>query len=103
MISSLVVRFARKHTSIASLVRFLSGELKCSEESLTQALKGKFPNAEKIEVNDISGGCGQMFQVSVVCSSFKDKSYVQQHRMVNDALKEQIKSMHALRIQTSQP
>lgn len=46
------------------------------------------------------GGCGSMYQVEVVSSSFKDLSMVKQHRMVNDALKEEIKGMHGIRLTT---
>uniref|UniRef100_A0A8C4MA71 BolA-like protein 3 n=2 Tax=Equus TaxID=9789 RepID=A0A8C4MA71_EQUAS len=74
------------------------GELK-----VTQILKEKFPRATVIKVTDISGGCGAMYEIQIESEEFKEKRTVQQHRMVNQALKEEIKGMHGLRIFTSVP
>ncbi|XP_014444379.1 bolA-like protein 3 [Tupaia chinensis] len=74
------------------------GELK-----VTQVLKEKFPRATAIQVTDISGGCGAMYEIKIESDDFKEKRTVQQHQMVNQALKEEIKGMHGLRIFTSVP
>ncbi|KAM9585450.1 bolA-like protein 3 [Trichechus inunguis] len=74
------------------------GELK-----VTQILKEKFPGATAIKVTDISGGCGAMYEIQIESEDFKEKRTVQQHQMVNQALKEEIKEMHGLRIFTSVP
>nr|XP_030733474.1 bolA-like protein 3 isoform X2 [Globicephala melas] len=74
------------------------GELK-----VTQILKEKFPQATAIKVTDISGGCGAMYEIQIESEEFKEKRTVQQHQMVNQALKEEIKGMHGLRIFTSVP
>ncbi|EDL91139.1 similar to BolA domain-containing protein like (11.4 kD) (1P25) (predicted) [Rattus norvegicus] len=74
------------------------GELK-----VTQVLKEKFPRATAIQVTDISGGCGAMYEIKIESEEFKAKRMVQQHQMVNQALKEEIKGMHGLRIFTSVP
>ncbi|GAB1290982.1 BolA-like protein 3 [Apodemus speciosus] len=74
------------------------GELK-----VTQVLKEKFPRATVIQVTDISGGCGAMYEIKIESEEFKEKRAVQQHQMVNQALKEEIKDMHGLRIFTSVP
>lgn len=73
------------------------------EAKLKNILKEKFPKARTIDVADISGGCGAMFEISVTAPDFKGLTMVKQHRMVNEALKEQIKDMHGLRIHTSVP
>ncbi|XP_056670681.1 bolA-like protein 3 isoform X2 [Monodelphis domestica] len=75
-----------------------SGELR-----VTQVLQEKFPRAAAIRVTDISGGCGAMYEIHIESEEFKDKRTVQQHQMVNQALKEEIKGMHGLRIFTSIP
>ncbi|XP_074051262.1 bolA-like protein 3 [Macrotis lagotis] len=75
-----------------------SGELK-----VRNVLKEKFPRASTIKVTDISGGCGAMYEIHIESEEFKDKRTVQQHQMVNKALKEEIKEMHGLRIFTSVP
>ncbi|XP_027711403.1 bolA-like protein 3 isoform X1 [Vombatus ursinus] len=75
-----------------------SGELK-----VTQILKEKFPQATNIKVTDISGGCGSMYEIHIESEEFEDKRILQQHQMVNKALKDEIKEMHGLRIFTSVP
>ncbi|XP_076990714.1 bolA-like protein 3 isoform X2 [Tamandua tetradactyla] len=74
------------------------GELK-----VTRILKEKFPRATAVKVTDISGGCGAMYEIKIESEEFKEKRTVQQHQMVNQALKEEIKGMHGLRIFTSVP
>ncbi|XP_011836094.1 PREDICTED: bolA-like protein 3 isoform X1 [Mandrillus leucophaeus] len=73
------------------------------ELRVTQILKEKFPRATAIKVTDISGGCGAMYEIKIESEEFKEKRTVQQHQMVNQALKEEIKEMHGLRIFTSVP
>jgi len=73
------------------------GELK-----LINLLRNKFPNAKTIEVNDISGGCGSMYEVFVETNEFKNIRKVKQHQMVNQVLEAEIKNnMHGLRIYTA--
>ncbi|XP_009074638.1 PREDICTED: bolA-like protein 3, partial [Acanthisitta chloris] len=59
--------------------------------------------ASAIRVVDISGGCGAMYEVHIESEEFREKRTVQQHQMVNQALSEEIKHMHGLRIFTSTP
>jgi len=47
------------------------------------------------EVIDTSGGCGQSFDVVIVSPLFGGKGLLQRHRLVNDALKEEISQIHA--------
>ena len=53
-----------------------------------------------VTVEDISGGCGSFYKVTVVSSAFAGKSLVQQHRLVNDVLKEEIALMHGITVIT---
>ncbi|XP_026718806.1 methylcytosine dioxygenase TET3-like [Athene cunicularia] len=48
-------------------------------------------------------GCGAMYEIHIESEDFREKRTVQQHQMVNQALSEEIKSMHGLRIFTSTP
>ncbi|CAD7673711.1 unnamed protein product [Nyctereutes procyonoides] len=73
------------HCAQGLFVSQTEGELK-----VTRILKENFPGATAIQVTDISG-------------EFKEKRTIQQHQMINQALKEEIKSMHRLRIFTSNP
>ncbi|BES93745.1 BolA-like protein [Nesidiocoris tenuis] len=80
--------------------RFLCSQSN-AEEKLKSILKTSFPEAKSVEVVDVSGGCGAMYEIYVEAPQFKGLSIVKQHRLVTNALKEEIKDMHGLRIQTS--
>ena len=71
-----------------------------AEIHLINTLKEKFPSATDIAVQDISGGCGAMYEVFVESPDFKGMRLVKQHQMVTEALKGEIKDMHGLRIST---
>lgn len=66
-------------------------------------LRQNFPNAVTISVEDTSGGCGAMFNVSVETEEFKGLSVMKQHRMVYDLLQEQLKAIHGIHLQTKVP
>ncbi|KAM6943244.1 bolA-like protein 3 [Xenentodon cancila] len=73
------------------------------EVRIADVLKEKFPLASSVRVVDISGGCGAMYEIHIESSEFKGKRTVQQHQLVNQALKEEIQGMHGLRIFTDVP
>eukprot|EP00735_Rhodelphis_limneticus_P011852 TRINITY_DN5006_c0_g1::TRINITY_DN5006_c0_g1_i1::g.24885::m.24885 TRINITY_DN5006_c0_g1::TRINITY_DN5006_c0_g1_i1::g.24885 ORF type:complete len:124 (-),score=-8.74,sp/P39724/BOL3_YEAST/53.62/4e-20,BolA/PF01722.13/3.4e-18 TRINITY_DN5006_c0_g1_i1:177-548(-) len=54
-------------------------------------------------VEDMSGGCGTMFSITIESPLFKGKSLVAQHRMVNEILKDDIKKWHGLTLKTAAP
>ncbi|KAJ9601317.1 hypothetical protein L9F63_000539 [Diploptera punctata] len=74
-----------------------------AEKRVKDILQNRFPQAKTIDVVDISGGCGAMFEIVIESQDFKGLSTVKQHRLINEALKEEIKDMHGLRIHTSVP
>jgi stress-induced morphogen len=53
-----------------------------------------------VTVEDISGGCGSFFKVTVVSKEFEGKSLLQQHRLVNDILADEIRQLHGVTIVT---
>merc|ERR1712183_8306 len=55
------------------------------------------------EVRDISGGCGASYEVFVCAEDFRGKRMLQQHRLVQHILKDEMKDIHALRINTEVP
>uniref|UniRef100_A0A3Q2XBV1 BolA-like protein 3 n=1 Tax=Hippocampus comes TaxID=109280 RepID=A0A3Q2XBV1_HIPCM len=73
------------------------------EIRIANVLKEKFPLASSLKVVDISGGCGAMYEVHIESSEFSGKRTVQQHQLVNQALKDEIQEMHGLRIFTDIP
>ncbi|MPC25785.1 bolA-like protein 3 [Portunus trituberculatus] len=70
---------------------------------LMTLLKDRFPQATAVEVEDISGGCGAMYEVWVEAPDFKGLSRVKQHKLITETLKAEIQDMHGLRITTTLP
>ncbi|RMZ67873.1 Altered inheritance of mitochondria 1 [Pyrenophora seminiperda CCB06] len=54
----------------------------------------------KLEVQDISGGCGSMYAIEVESPKFKGLTVIKQHKMVNEVLKEEIKGWHGVQLRT---
>ncbi|KAF2274842.1 bola-like protein [Westerdykella ornata] len=52
-------------------------------------------DATYVEIEDMSGGCGQMFQAIIVSPQFAKKTTLARHRLVNGILKEEIAAIHA--------
>ncbi|KAK8586713.1 hypothetical protein V6N13_085737 [Hibiscus sabdariffa] len=63
------------------------------ESSLTSKLKPLH-----LEVIDTSGGCGASFLIEIVSEQFEGKRLLERHRIVNAALEEEMKEIHALSI-----
>ncbi|KOC64132.1 BolA-like protein 3 [Habropoda laboriosa] len=74
-----------------------------AEQKMTSILRNKFPKANLIEVSDVSDGCGAIFEINVIAPEFKGLNTIKQHRLINEALKEEIKDMHGVRIYTAVP
>jgi len=56
-----------------------------------------------MEVEDNSSGCGDNYSVLIVSREFEGKTTLARHRMVNDALKEQLPGIHAFTQKTLTP
>ncbi|KAI5362336.1 Putative BolA protein [Septoria linicola] len=57
----------------------------------------------KLEVQDISGGCGSMYALDIVSEQFKGLPVIKQHRLVNKVLGEEIKKWHGVQLKTKAP
>ena len=70
-------------------------------ERLESLLRGAFPDAHELRVEDHTGG-GDHFQVTVASTRFAGLSLLDQHRLVNEALAEPLRdgTIHELRIKT---
>ncbi|XP_059210490.1 bolA-like protein 3 [Centropristis striata] len=104
-LSSAVVsalRVLRTNQVVVSGQRCLSTQTE-GETRIVNVLKEKFPLASSLKVVDISGGCGAMYEIHIESCEFKGKRTIQQHQLVNQALKEEIQGMHGLRIFTDVP
>ena len=73
------------------------------EDRIKSILQQNFSPNSTIEVNDISGGCGDMYEIHVESEDFIGKRTIKQHKLVTETLKDEIKNMHGLRIFTSVP
>ncbi|KAI9707192.1 MAG: hypothetical protein M1836_000152 [Candelina mexicana] len=62
--------------------------------SLRIALVEKL-EATQVEIEDMSGGCGQAFEAKIVSPQFVKKATLARHRLVNTALKTEIAAIHA--------
>ncbi|GBF66087.1 bolA-like protein [Trichophyton mentagrophytes] len=63
-------------------------------DSIKSILTNKL-DAQHVEVEDLSGGCGQAFQAIIVSPQFESKTTLARHRLVNSALKAEIAAIHA--------
>ncbi|CAK7890686.1 bolA-like protein 2 [[Candida] anglica] len=63
-------------------------------ESLKAIIEERL-EATLVQVEDMSGGCGQAFAVIIVSPKFTGKNKLMRHRLVNNSLKEEIASIHA--------
>jgi len=72
-------------------------------EEIKQTLARALP-VSLVETQDLTGG-GDHWQVIIVSSAFEGKGLVEQHRMVNDALKVALgdQRIHALSLKTYSP
>ena len=69
------------------------------KETLSKALP-----VSLVETQDLTGG-GDHWQLIVVSAAFEGKGLVEQHRMVNDALRAELEDqrIHALALKTFSP
>ncbi|KAH3680229.1 hypothetical protein WICMUC_000494 [Wickerhamomyces mucosus] len=92
----------RQTISIRS-IRSYSTEILSDYERKIQSLLIKELKPEAIQVQDISGGCGSMFAISVTSNQFKGLSMIKQHKLVNKILEDEIKQWHGLQLVTRAP
>lgn len=55
-----------------------------------------------VKVTDASAGCGSFFKIQVVSPVFRGKPLIQQHRLVNEVLREEIKNIHGFTLETKE-
>ena len=70
-------------------------------EAMIRSILEKELAPTKLQVQDTSGGCGAMFNILVESPKFKGKTLVNQHKLVTQILKAQIKEMHGLTLTTA--
>ncbi|KAK0517991.1 hypothetical protein OC834_003819 [Tilletia horrida] len=70
---------------------------------LEEAIRTKIQNVSALIVSDVSGGCGQAYDVVIVSDVFEGMNSLKRHRLVNESLKEQIAELHAFSQKTMTP
>ncbi|KAJ7179420.1 bola-like protein [Mycena filopes] len=71
------------------------------EEIIHTKLKERF-NPSQLQIEDVSGGCGTFFAITIASDAFKGIPMVKQHKLVTQTLKEEIEGIHGLQIKTIQ-
>jgi len=75
-----------------------------SLESLEEAIRTKLEGeVEHVQALDISGGCGQSYEVIIVSNAFNKLPTFKRHKLVNAALKDEIAQLHAFTQKTFTP
>ncbi|KAI9735945.1 MAG: hypothetical protein M1834_001411 [Cirrosporium novae-zelandiae] len=72
----------------------VASETGITSETLKASLIERL-QAQYVEIEDISGGCGQAFEAIIVSPLFSKKTTLARHRLVNTALKAEIAAIHA--------
>ena len=54
-------------------------------------------------MEDVSDGCGAKFVAKIVSAKFEGLALLQQHRLVNETLAEEMRTIHSLRMKTMTP
>ncbi|CAI8053812.1 Protein BOLA2 [Geodia barretti] len=101
-----VVRLTN-HWKAPAMGRWITGSSVCqrptvSEVKVTALLKEKL-NPTYLAVEDVSCGCGTSFTIHIDSEQFRGKRALQQHRMVNEALGEEMKEIHSVSIKIGSP
>ncbi|OCF55808.1 hypothetical protein L486_06561 [Kwoniella mangroviensis CBS 10435] len=72
------------------------------EQAIYDKLKSAFPG-QRLEVQDVSGGCGSFYAILISSNKFKGLSTIKQHKLVNACLKEDIQGIHGLQVCEPRP
>ncbi len=65
-----------------------------TSETLQEAIKTRL-HASHVHIEDVSGGCGNAYEVVIVSDQFQGKNKLARNRLVFGALKEEIAEIHA--------
>ncbi|KZO92203.1 bola-like protein, partial [Calocera viscosa TUFC12733] len=67
------------------------------ERTIALKLREQF-SPSRLDVEDVSGGCGTFYAITIQSSAFSGLGMVAQHRLVTKALKEDIAGIHGLQV-----
>ncbi|KAK6519656.1 hypothetical protein TWF281_003478 [Arthrobotrys megalospora] len=69
------------------------------EAGIFEKLRGEL-SPSRLDVKDISGGCGSMYAVEIESPKFRGLSTLKMHREVQGILAEEIKGWHGIQLKT---
>ncbi|EUC66679.1 BolA-like protein [Rhizoctonia solani AG-3 Rhs1AP] len=69
------------------------------EQVVFEKLNARF-QPSSLDVEDVSGGCGTFYAISITSTAFKGIPMVKQHKLVTEELKQEIAGFHGLQIKT---
>ncbi|KAF9569395.1 bola-like protein [Agrocybe pediades] len=69
------------------------------EQLIHDKLTEKFQPSQ-LQVQDVSGGCGTFYAITIASNAFKGLPIVKQHKLVTETLKADIEGFHGLQIKT---
>ncbi|KAJ2776551.1 hypothetical protein H4R18_005613 [Coemansia javaensis] len=89
----------------APLARMLStsGGTGAAGEDQIRAKLQQALRPTRLTVTDTSGGCGSMYAIEIEAECFRGHSRVKQTQMVNALLREELKTMHGMRVLCTVP
>jgi len=67
------------------------------EQYIHDKLAKEFSPSELL-VQDVSGGCGTFYAITIASDAFRGMPILKQHRSIKDALKEDMQSLHGLQL-----
>lgn len=73
------------------------------QAELESAIHTKLGDVQHLFVSDVSGGCGQAYDVVIVSDQFEGLSTLRRHRLVHSKLHDEISAMHAFSQKTYTP
>ncbi|KAI9453208.1 bola-like protein [Lactarius psammicola] len=93
------LRQIRPYHHTHSVASSSSSKLEKGEQAIYDKLSERFQPSELL-VQDVSGGCGSFYAITIASTAFKGIPVVKQHRLVNEALKKEIEGIHGLQLKT---
>lgn len=90
------------HSEFTDLTNLAIATMAVTADALKAKLTAAF-SPVYVDALDESGGCGAKFQVIVASAAFEGVPLLQRHRQVNEAIADEIKSIHAITIKAWTP
>ncbi|KAI0069134.1 bola-like protein [Artomyces pyxidatus] len=90
---------ARSYTAATRPTLDAPSQLDEGERAIFRKLADRFQPSELL-VQDVSGGCGTFYAITIASEAFKGIPIVKQHRLVNEVLKKDIEGIHGLQLKT---